>query len=51
MESNGHSLQFAGGTLGHHRHICAFFNGVEQQHRVLRSFIMDGFDGVTKPSI
>jgi hypothetical protein len=43
METNGHSLQFAGGTLGQHRHICAFFNGIEEQHRVLRSFIKDGF--------
>jgi hypothetical protein len=38
------SVQFAGGTLGRHRHICAFFNGIDEQHRVLRSFIKDGFD-------
>jgi hypothetical protein len=38
------SVQFAGGTLGRHRHICAFFNGVDEEHRVLRSFIKDGFD-------
>jgi hypothetical protein len=26
------------------RHICAFFNGVDEQYRVLRSFIKDGPD-------
>jgi hypothetical protein len=44
MNTNGHSLQFAGGTLGQHRHICAFFNSLDQQHRVLGSFIKEGFD-------
>jgi hypothetical protein len=44
MEANGQSLQFAGGTLGHRRHICAFFNSVDEQHRVLGSFIKDGFE-------
>ena len=39
-----HSVQFAGGNLGGHRHICAFFNSIDEQHRVLRSFIKDGFD-------
>jgi hypothetical protein len=29
---------------GQHRHICAFFNSVDEQHRVLRPFIKDGFD-------
>ena len=31
-------------SLGAHRHICAFFNGADEEHRVLRSFIRDGFD-------
>jgi hypothetical protein len=44
MESRDHTLEFAGGTLGQHRHICAFFNGIDEQHRVLRSFIKDGFE-------
>ena len=38
------SVQFARGVLGRHRHICAFFNGIDEQHRVLRSFIKDGFE-------
>ena len=39
-----HSVQFAGGHLGGQRHICAFFNSVDEEHRVLRSFFKDGFD-------
>src|SRR5207253_361826 len=44
MTNADHSVQFAGGTLGRHRHICAFFNGSDEEHRVLRSFIKDGLD-------
>src|SRR6267142_2231119 len=44
MGTNGGSVQFAGGTLGRHRHICAFFNSLDEEHRVLRSFITDGFE-------
>jgi hypothetical protein len=38
------SLHIPGSTLAQHRHICAFFNGIEEQHRVLRSFIKDGLE-------
>jgi hypothetical protein len=41
---NDRSVQFAGGTLGRDRHICAFFNSIDEEHRVLRSFIKEGFD-------
>jgi hypothetical protein len=44
MASQSHSVQFAGGNLGGQRHICAFFNSIDEEHRVLRSFIKDGFD-------
>jgi hypothetical protein len=44
VETNDHSVQFAGGTLGRNRHICAFFNSIDEQHRVLRSFIKEGFE-------
>jgi hypothetical protein len=44
MEIADRSVNVAGGTVGPHRHICAFFNGIDEQHRVLRSFITDGFD-------
>jgi hypothetical protein len=44
LETTGNSLQVAGTSLGPHRHICAFFNGLDEQHRVLRSFIKDALD-------
>ena len=44
MAANGDSVHCAGGSLGQHRHICAFFNGFDEQHRVLRSFIKEGFE-------
>ena len=44
MATNGGSVICAGATLGQHRHICAFFNDFDEQHRVLRSFIKEGFD-------
>jgi hypothetical protein len=36
-------VQFGGVTLGRQRHICAFFNSIDEEHSVLRSFIKDGF--------
>ena len=44
MATVSHSVQFAGRPLGRQRHICAFFNGADEEQRVLRSFIKDGFD-------
>jgi|SRR5580700_322546 hypothetical protein len=44
METNGGSVRCAGSILSQHRHICAFFNGLDEQHRVLRSFIKEGFE-------
>jgi hypothetical protein len=44
MATNHQSLPFAESILGQHRHICAFFNSIDEQHRVLRSFITDGFE-------
>jgi hypothetical protein len=44
MTTNERSGPFAGGNLGRHGHICAFFHGMDEQHRVLRSFLTEGFD-------
>ena len=44
MATNGDCVRCAGGSLGQHRHICAFFNDLDEQHRVLRSFIKEGFE-------
>jgi MEDS: MEthanogen/methylotroph, DcmR Sensory domain len=38
------SVEIAGVTLGRERHICALFNSIHEEHRVLRSFIKEGFD-------
>jgi len=48
MNAIDHSIHFAGGTLSHHCHICAFFNGADEEHKVLRSFIKDGLDAGEK---
>jgi hypothetical protein len=44
MATNGSSMRCADGSLGRHRHVCAFFNDLDEEHRVLRSFFKDGFD-------
>jgi hypothetical protein len=44
MATSGGSLQCADGNLGQHRHICAFLNDLDEEHRVLRSFFKDGID-------
>ena len=44
MGASDRPVQFAGGTLGRQRHICAFFNSLDEEHRVLRPFIRDGLD-------
>jgi MEDS: MEthanogen/methylotroph, DcmR Sensory domain len=44
MKTDDRSPKVAGSLLGQQRHVCAFFNSMDEQHRVLRSFIVDGFD-------
>lgn len=45
MDAQDGSLRTAPGALdGGNRHICAFFNGMDEHYRVLQSFIKDGFD-------
>ena len=44
MSTNDSSMRCADGSLGGHRHVCAFFNDLDEEHRVLRSFFKDGFD-------
>jgi MEDS: MEthanogen/methylotroph, DcmR Sensory domain len=43
MEYHDNSLQISPHALGENRHVCAFFNGIDEHYRVLRSFIKDGF--------
>jgi MEDS: MEthanogen/methylotroph, DcmR Sensory domain len=44
MATDGQSELFGAVNLGEHRHICAFFNTMDEEHRVLGSFYRDGFD-------
>jgi hypothetical protein len=45
MEAHDSSLGIAPHAVdGGNRHICAFFNGMDEHYRVLESFITDGFD-------
>ena len=44
MATEGLSAEFAAGNLGGQRHICAFFNSADEEHRVLRSFFKRGFE-------
>jgi hypothetical protein len=49
MELHGSSLRIEPNVLdGRNRHICAFFNGMDEHYRVLQSFIKDGFDSGDK---
>jgi hypothetical protein len=44
LDTAGHPTNLTGKAIGQHGHICAFFNSVDEQHRVLGPFIKDGFD-------
>ena len=44
MATEDLSVEFVGGSLGGQRHICAFFNSADEEHRVLRSFFKRGFE-------
>ena len=37
-------IQFAGGTLTRHKHVCAFFRNQDEEYRVLLPFIREGFE-------
>jgi hypothetical protein len=43
MQAHDESLRIAPDALGGNQHVCAFFNSVDEQHRVLRAFIKEGF--------
>jgi len=44
MVRNEHSVEIAGVNLAGRNHVCAFFNTIDEEHRVLGSFYKDGFD-------
>src|ERR1700723_2625669 len=44
MAASEHSVQLAGVDLAGRNHVCAFFNTIDEEHRVLGSFYKDGLD-------
>jgi hypothetical protein len=44
MATNEHSVQLAGVDLAGRNHVCAFFNTIDEEHRVLGSFYKEGLD-------
>src|SRR3989475_12552983 len=44
MEKHEHSVELAGVNLSGRNHVCAFFNTIDEEHRVLGSFYRDGID-------
>jgi len=44
MPTNEGSVELAGVDLAGQNHVCAFFNTMDEKHRVLRSFYQGGFD-------
>jgi MEDS: MEthanogen/methylotroph, DcmR Sensory domain len=37
-------IHFAGATLGKERHVCAFFDGLEEEYRIVTPFLKEGID-------
>ena len=44
MATCEHSVRLAGVDLAGRNHVCAFFNTIDEEHRVLGSFYKDGLD-------
>ena len=42
MSTNERSVELAGVNLAGRNHVCAFFNTIDEEHRVLGSFYKDG---------
>jgi len=44
MTTHEHPVELAGVNLAGRNHVCAFFNTIDEEHRVLGSFYKDGLD-------
>ena len=44
MTTHEHSVELAGVNLAGRNHVYAFFNTIDEEHRVLGSFYKDGLD-------
>jgi MEDS: MEthanogen/methylotroph, DcmR Sensory domain len=43
MNESRDTARLAGASLERYRHVCVFYNSTEEEYRVLRSFIAEGF--------
>lgn len=43
MSEQAGKVHLAGAELGDVRHVCAFFNGLDEEYRTLMSYITEGF--------
>ena len=44
MTTHQYPVELAGVDLAGQNHVCAFFNTMDEEHRVLRSFYKGGFE-------
>jgi hypothetical protein len=44
LPDNTADITLAGTTLGHHRHVCAFFHSQDEEYNVLLPFIKEGVE-------
>ena len=44
MNTSGLPIAFAGSTLGRYRHICAFFNSLQEEYETLLPFVREGIE-------
>ena len=50
MTTHEHSVELVGVNLAWRNHVCAFFNTIDEEHRVLGSFYKDGLDRGENPA-
>jgi MEDS: MEthanogen/methylotroph, DcmR Sensory domain len=44
MSESARTMPSAGATLEQYRHVCIFYNSKDEEYRILRSFISEGFN-------
>lgn len=44
MTIHDQPIRFAGSLLDRHRHVCAFFDSADQEHKVMNPFVRDGIE-------
>jgi hypothetical protein len=44
LSEQARPVHLAGAELGEWRHVCAFFNGLDEEYRTLMSYLTEGFE-------